>query len=231
MRDLPVNPADLTVVILIVLSGLFAMARGFVREVLSLASWVGAALVTLWGYSYALPYTKRLIDSPFLAQVVTYLGLFIVSLIIFSMIGGGIASLIRGSTLNALDRALGFVFGLLRGALIVAVLWLGLAWMLKDNPPEWLEDAKLRPAVERLADFLRNLAPPEFRARALSAGDQMNGGIRQVQQYESILRAPATPQAKNPALAGETGYKTDERRGLDGLIQRAQPVEAAAPSR
>src|SRR5256886_656814 len=126
MQDFPINPADLTVAILIVVSGLFAMARGFVREVLSLASWVGAALVTLWGFGLARPYVRTLIDHTLLADVVTGVALFIVSLILFSMIGGGIASLVRGTGLNALDRTLGFVFGLFRGALLVAVLWLGL---------------------------------------------------------------------------------------------------------
>jgi membrane protein required for colicin V production len=231
MSDFPVNPADITIVVVIVLSGLFAMARGFVREVLSLASWVGAALVTLWGYSVALPYTRRFIESLLMAQIVTGVALFIVSLIVFSMIGGGIASFVRGTTLNALDRALGFVFGLVRGALIVALLWLGLAWVVKDDRPDWLVEAKLRPAVERLADFMRNLAPPEFRSRAQNAGDQVKGSVRQVQQYEQILRAPATPAAKTPAADGETGYKSDERRGLDGLIQRAQPTDPGPASR
>jgi membrane protein required for colicin V production len=228
MPDLPVNPTDLTIVVLIVLSGLFAMARGFVREVLSLASWVGAALVTLWGYGYALPYAKRLIEHQLLAQVVTGVTIFIVSLIVFSMIGGGIASLVRGTTLNALDRALGFAFGLVRGALIIAVMWLGLAWAIPAGEhPKWLRGAKLLPAVERLAEYLRNLAPPEFRARAITAGNQVNDGARQVDQFRQILHAPSTPQAKNPASPGETGYKTDERRGLDGLFQRAEP---AAPT-
>ncbi len=232
MNDLPINPADLTIVVLIVLSGLFAMARGFVREVLSLASWVGAALVTLWGFRIAQPYLRRLIENTLLADVVTGVGLFICSLILFSMIGGGLASLVRGTGLNALDRTLGFLFGLLRGALIVAILWLGLGWAMKpEEQPTWLREAKVVPLVERLADFLRGLAPPEFRGRIQAAGDTAERARLEAQQYQSILGAPATPQVKSPAAPGETGYKNDERRGLDGLFQRTQTPDPAAPSR
>jgi len=232
MSDFPINPADLTVVVVIVLSGLFAMARGFVREVLSLASWVGAALVTLWGFGVARPYTRTLIDSTLLADIVTGVALFICSLILFSMIGGGIASLVRGTGLNALDRTLGFLFGLVRGALIVAILWLGLGWAFKaEEHPVWLREARVVPLVERLADFLRGLVPPEFRGRVQAAGDTADKARREAQQYQTILRAPGLPQVKSPAAAGETGYKNDERRGLDGLFQRTQPPEPASITR
>jgi membrane protein required for colicin V production len=232
MSDFPINPADLTVVVVIVLSGLFAMARGFVREVLSLASWVGAALVTLWGFGIARPYVRTLIESTLLADIITGVALFICSLILFSMIGGGIASLVRGTSLNALDRTLGFLFGLLRGALIVSILWLGLGWAIKpEEHPVWLREARVVPLVERLADFLRGLAPPEFRGRIQSAGDTADRARREAQQYQTILRAPGLPQAKSSATAGETSYKTDERRGLDGLFQRTQPPEPASATR
>lgn len=226
MQDFPINPADLTVAVLVILSGIFAMARGFVREVLSLASWVGAALVTLWGFGIARPYARGMIANALLADIVTGAALFIVSLIVFSMIGGGIASLVRGTGLNALDRSLGFVFGLVRGILLVAVMWLGVAWAIPTgDQPVWLREARTRPLVEHLAEYLRGFAPPELRGRTQAAGTRFDRGIRDVEQYETILKAPLTPQVK-PATAGaETGYKPDERRSLDGLIQRTQPAD------
>ena len=222
MHDLPINPADLTVALLIILSGIFAMARGFVREVLSLASWVGAALITLWGFGYARPYARAFIGNALLADIATGAALFIVSLILFSMIGGGIASLIRGTGLNALDRTLGFVFGLVRGALIVALMWLGVAWAIPaGEQPEWLRDARTRPLVERLAEYIRSFAPPELRGRTQTVGTR----LPQEPTFQAILNAPATPQAKPATSGGETGYKLDIRNGLDGLIQRTQPLE------
>ena len=103
--------------------------------------------------------------------------------------------------------------------------------MKPEEQPVWLREAKIIPMVERLADFLRGLAPPEFRGRLQTAGDTADRARREAQQYQSILGAPSTPQVKSPAAAGETGYKTEERRGLDGLFQRTQPSDPAAPSR
>jgi len=226
MHDFPINPADLTVALLIILSGIFAMARGFVREVLSLASWVGAAIVTLWGFGFARPYARAFIGNALLADIATGAALFIVSLILFSMIGGGIASLVRGTGLNALDRSLGFVFGLVRGALIVALMWLGVAWAIPaSDQPEWLRDARTRPLVERLAEYIRSFAPPELRGRTQTVGTRLPNGSSDVQQYQAILNAPSVPQAKPATSTGETGYKLDIRNGLDGLIQRTQPIE------
>lgn len=232
MSDFPVNPADLTILVVIVLSGVFAMARGFVREVLSLASWIGAGLVTLWGFTFARPYARSLIENTLLADIATGVVLFICSLILLSMVGGGLASLVRGTGLNALDRTLGFLFGLLRGALIVALLWLAFSSTFRpEEHPVWLREARSLPLIERFADFLRSLAPPEFRTRIQESGSSLGRTVDGAQQYRSILSAPATPQLKSPAATGETGYKADERRGLDGLIQRAQPSEPAPSSR
>jgi membrane protein required for colicin V production len=229
MQDFPINPADITVAVLVVLSGIFAMARGFVREVLSLASWVGAALVTLWGFGLARPYTRGFIANALLADIVTGAVLFIVSLIVFSMVGGGIASLVRGTGLNALDRSLGFVFGLVRGILLVAVMWLGVVWAIPaGDQPIWLRDARTRPLVEHLAEYLRGFAPPELRGRVQAVGARVEPAMSSVQQYNAILKAPLTPQAKPTTAGAETGYKADERHGLDGLIQRAQPPDAPA---
>jgi membrane protein required for colicin V production len=186
MHDFPINPADLTVAVLVILSGIFAMARGFVREVLSLASWVGAALVTLWGFGLARPYARGMIANALLADIVTGAVLFIVSLIVFSMIGGGIASLVRGTGLNAIDRSLGFVFGLDRGVLLVAVMWLGVAWAIPvGDQPVWLREARTRPLVEHLADYIRGFAPPELRGRAQAAGSRIDSGLHDVDQYQT----------------------------------------------
>ncbi|MBV8534199.1 MAG: CvpA family protein [Alphaproteobacteria bacterium] len=230
MQDFPINPADVTVAVLVILSGIFAMARGFVREVLSLASWVGAALVTLWGFGHARPYVHGFIANSLLADIVTGAALFIISLIVFSMIGGGIASLVRGTGLNALDRSLGFVFGLVRGILLVAVMWLGVVWAIPaGDQPIWLREARTRPLVEHLAEYLRGFAPPELRGRVQTVGGRVQPVVTGVQQYEAILKAPLTPQAKPATADTETGYKADERHSLDGLIQRAQPPQAPPP--
>jgi membrane protein required for colicin V production len=76
-----VNAVDLSVLGVIALSAIFAFARGFVRETLSIVAWVGAALITLYGFNYVDGLVARFVSTPLLADLVAGAGLFVVGLI------------------------------------------------------------------------------------------------------------------------------------------------------
>ncbi|MGQ0663197.1 MAG: CvpA family protein [Pseudomonadota bacterium] len=228
MTSLPVNPADLIVAGVILLSGLVALARGFVREVLSLLGWAGAALVTLWGFSPLQPYARTWIDHNLIADLATGLALFIVSLVVFSLISRGLAGFVRRSALSALDRSLGFAFGLVRGAALVALAYLALGWTMPPaEHPDWILKARSLPLVVAGAELLRSLAPPEFRGQAI--GEPGRGQTRQ--DAERALRALTGSAPKAPTPGGESGYKVEERRELERLLQSAQPPPSGQPGR
>ncbi|MCA8907512.1 MAG: CvpA family protein, partial [Rhodospirillaceae bacterium] len=86
MSDWPINMLDAVVIVIIVLSAIVSVVRGFVREVLAIASWVGAALVTLYGLPYARPYLREVVDQPLIADAITGVVLFVVALMVFSLI-------------------------------------------------------------------------------------------------------------------------------------------------
>ncbi len=223
------NAGDLVVIAVVLASGLIALMRGFIREVLSLAGWVGAGLVTLWGFTLARPVARGVITNPLLADVVAGVALFVVSLVLFSIISGAIGNLVRNSSLNALDRSLGLVFGIARGVVIVALAYLALAlwaWNTPDERPGWITEARTLPLIEAAANLLRGLAPPEFRARAQAVENEASRQAQQAQEAERALRALAVPTVINPATGGETGYKSDVRRDLERLFQNAQPSES-----
>ena len=85
LDSLPINLFDAIVLGVVLLSALVALLRGFVKEVLSLAAWAGAVLVTLWGFALARPYFRTFIDNQLLADAATLVALFIVSLIVFAI--------------------------------------------------------------------------------------------------------------------------------------------------
>jgi len=219
----PMNPFDGAVLIVVVVSALIALLRGFVKEVLSLAAWAGAVLVTLWGFALARPYFRAFIESQLLADAAAGVALFVLSLIVFAMVAHGTSSLVRrSSSLTAVDRSLGFVFGIFRGGILLGLAWLALAWAIpSEKRPDWVFDAKTRPAIEQIAEFLTGLAPPEFRGQVRSAGEQAQRG-------GEALRALQQLQPNPPSQPGETGYKSDEVQGLEQLLDRVRP---AAPSR
>ena len=100
------NPLDIAVVAIIVLSAVFAFARGFVREALSIVAWVGAAAATFYGFGPAFERIDPLVKNPLLSQLIAVFGLFVGSLIILTIVTSFIARTVRASTLSAIDRTL-----------------------------------------------------------------------------------------------------------------------------
>ncbi|HUN50767.1 MAG TPA: CvpA family protein, partial [Candidatus Sulfotelmatobacter sp.] len=113
MDKLPLNPIDLGIIAVVLLSGVLAFFRGFVKEVLAIVGWIGAAFATLYLFTPLAPIARRYLTPALLADAVTALTVFIIAVIILSVISHAIAARVRDSVLSALDRALGFLFGIL----------------------------------------------------------------------------------------------------------------------
>jgi membrane protein required for colicin V production len=152
--------ADIVVAVVLLISGVIGLFRGFVKETLTIAGWIGAILITLYGYPFVSPLLASFITDNFVANIITASVLFLVSLILLTILTHMIANRVQGSMLSHLDRALGFVFGLARGLLLVAIIYLGGAWFLgEDKLPDQITEAKSLPFVKMSADFLASLVP------------------------------------------------------------------------
>ncbi len=131
MENWPVNPTDLGVVTIILISGLLALVRGFVKEMLSVGAWVGAAIAALYAFPYVQPYARDLISIPFAADASAAISVFLVTLIILSALTHWIARHVRQSHFSRVDRLLGLVFGVVRGAVVICLLWLLVDWAVE----------------------------------------------------------------------------------------------------
>ena len=152
---------DLGVGAVIVISALFAFARGIVREVLAIVGWVGAILATLQLFPYMQPFGRTHISSSILADLATGTAIFIFTLVLFSLLSYAIAARVRESRVSALDRSLGFLFGMGRGAVVTCLAYLLLALVMPPNDqPLWLRHAKVTPHLEQGAVMLLKLVPP-----------------------------------------------------------------------
>src|SRR3546814_7691374 len=100
----------------------------------------------------------------FIASLLTGVGLFLITLVLFSVLTRILSNRIQQSSLGALDRSLGLLFGFVRGAVIVALAWLALGYVVTEpDRPAWIQEARSRPLMERGADFLLALVPQEDR--------------------------------------------------------------------
>ena len=152
---------DIAIILIVVISVLIGIFRGFIREILSLFSWVGA----LWlAYTYAAlgsSYLQPYIDPPPLRAVAAFAGIFIVALISFSIISYLIYKLLSIAGVSGVDRSLGMVFGVIRAIVIVALLILVAAFMDFTSQP-WWRDSLLVDYFIPVAEFIRSLLPADI---------------------------------------------------------------------
>ena len=159
---MPITLLDVILLVVMLISALLAMVRGFMREVLSIASWAAAALLTLYSYPKLKPVVLQYFSNDIVASAVTIGGVFLGTLLVVSVVTIKISDMILDSRVGALDRTLGFLFGLARGLVIVVVAFLFFNWLVPDrSQPEWVKNAKSLVVLKRTGDTLMSMLPDD----------------------------------------------------------------------
>ena len=167
------NWIDLVVVAVVVCSGLLAFLRGFVREVLGIGAWLGAAAFTYEAYAGAKAQFERWISNPDLADGAALAACFLVALIVLSVIASLIGRLVRRSALGGVDRSLGILFGLVRGAALLVAAYIGMGMvMATDQWPEPVLQARTLPYVYRGAVWASDMLGHRISVSPPPAGRQ-----------------------------------------------------------
>ena len=159
---MPITRLVILLLVVMLVSGLLAMIRGFMREILSIGAWGLAALATLWAYAKVLPIAKGYFSSDMVAAGVTVGGVFLLTLLIVSIITVRISDMVLDSRVGALDRTLGFLFGLGRGLVIVVVAFLFFAWLVPErSQPTWVSGAKSKVVLQSTGQWLMSMLPDD----------------------------------------------------------------------
>src|SRR6266851_10376002 len=159
---MPITILDLLLLAVMLISGLLAMVRGFMREILSIAAWGAAAVVTLYAFSKLLPTAKTYFNNDTVAAVIVVVGVFVGTLIVVSIVTVRISDMILDSRIGALDRTLGFLFGLARGLVIMVVGFLFFVWLVPDrSQPDWVKNAKSRVVLQGTGQWLMSMLPED----------------------------------------------------------------------
>ncbi len=226
----PLNGIDVFVFAVLLVSALFAYFRGFVHEILSIIGWVGAAFAVLYGLPEVRPFVQPYIQPDWAADAAAGVVIFIVTLVVIFIITHLTTSTVRKSAINILDRSLGFVFGVARGVLLLALVHLAfmLAWN-GDERPDWLADSRTEPYVAKVSESLKVLAPadltgvtPDVEETEAGTEDDTKGDADRKSMFEKLVN-PAADLAESPSGDAETsGYENDERRDLERLIESKQ---------
>jgi membrane protein required for colicin V production len=207
---MPITLLDIIVLAVMLLSGLLAMIRGFMREILSIAAWGAAALTTLYAFSKLLPIAKTYFNNDTVATIAVVAGVFVGTLIVVSIVTVRISDMILDSRIGALDRTLGFLFGLARGLLIIVVAFQFFIWLVPEKQqPDWVSSAKSRVVLQGTGDWLKALLPD----------DPENTILKKFKKPKTDdEQADTVPEPKAPGTPPDAGYNKTTRDGLKQLI-------------
>lgn len=225
MDALPISGLDLAIIVIVLLSAIFAFMRGFVHEVLSVTAWVGAIFAVIYGLPELRHVARDMIPNELIADSAAGVVIFLVVLVVLSILTKMLSKTIQASALNNLDRSLGFVFGLVRGAVILAALLIITDWVVAGEPrPEWVQSAKTLPVIEETANIVRDLLPETFMAAEDTVKDASETTREALELKETFDKLTQPPPGSDPNAPQKPdgAYEDDIRQGMDRLFQTNQ---------
>ena len=133
MEALGLNLADWFILIVLIASGIIAFARGFTKEFLSLFLWIAAFIAAISLEYLATPKINQFIGNEEISKIISYIVVFVIFIFIGGIVIKFISKLIKWSGASGFDRFLGVLFGLIRGLIVLFVIFLLLPSGLKKN--------------------------------------------------------------------------------------------------
>lgn len=235
---------DLLVIFVLLISAGVSFFRGFIREVLTIFGVIGGLLAALFFGAMVQPLTDSwfgveegkdagkffdLIPYSVAADATAYGGIFLSVFIILQLISHFLSSAVQALGLGPVDRTLGVFFGIARGVVLLAILYLPFHLVLSDEQKKlWFKDSKTLFYVESLSKVLAGYLP--------ETGDDKKGDEKKedTDTREKLKSLDVLDDGKkkddqesNPETEGgdaADGYDSKERQILDSLIEKKIPV-------
>lgn len=152
------NWADWVILSIIVVSCLFGLMRGLIKEALSVANWVVALLIAVTFRDQLASLLVGQIETHSLRQLVAFGTLFVATLLVGALVNYLIGELVKITGLSSTDRILGMVFGLMRGFLVVMAILLLIPPLISIDQDRWWSESLLIHRFLAFEDWARAMA-------------------------------------------------------------------------
>ncbi|HEX3808216.1 MAG TPA: CvpA family protein [Rhizomicrobium sp.] len=204
---------DLLVVVIVIVSVILAVTRGFVRETLSILAWAAAAFATLYFGPAVAPLTRARISPLWLGDLAGYAAVFLIVLIPLSFISYRISQTVRDSPVGVVDRTLGVAFGFIRGLAVVGILYLAFSLFVEPkSQPAWLVQARLMPLIQSSSEVLLTLVPQQ--------NTRFANDFHRPAASAPVPKPNPHNSAKNSThRRGQKGYSARDRGELNHLFE------------
>lgn len=228
---------DAIILGVLLVSAVFAFLRGFIREVLTILGVVGGLAASLAFGKQLVPIISQwlgvdadakepqlfagVVPYTVVADVLAYGSIFLIVVIVLSIISNLLAKWARTLGLGPIDRTLGVIFGIARGVLVLAVLYL-LPYLLftEDARRDWFKESRTIVYIKSTAAWLAEFLPASVKNSTPGSGDTTNPLAKATRDKLKDLELLKSDEKKpDPATEKEDGYGTDQRQNMQELIQ------------
>ncbi len=231
---------DIAVIAVVLISVIIAVLRGFIREVLTIFGFAGGAAAAYVLGDFLVGTTRGwlgvvddsetpqmfmdVVPYTVVAEVLAYGLVFITFVILLSIVSYFLSKFVKSIGLGAIDRALGAVFGLVRAALVLGLLYLPFYYMVEDKEQkaEWFGDSKSQVYLEAASGWIDGYIPKSAQNAVQEGVEEINEiseGRKKMEELD-ILRGEKDANAqKNMPKAG---YTEEFREGMDQLIEKVE---------
>ena len=189
---------DGVVAVLIILSAILAYSRGLVRELMAILGWIGAAILAFIFAPQAQPLVKELPvvgeflrDSCELSIIAAFAGVFAIGLVLAALFTPLLSSAVQRSALGGVDQALGFLFGVARGVLLVLIAFVVFDRAVAANTVPMIDDSRTAKVVASIQGRIDAALPSDAPGWILT-------------RYNDLTKVCAAPADAAPAEAAPT---------------------------
>lgn len=233
---------DILVLAVLLISALIAFLRGFIREVLTIIGVVGGLAAAYFGGPLLMPHMRSwfgveegieperlfgILPYDIVADVLSYGSIFIVVVITLSILSHFLAEGAKHVGLGAVDRSLGFVFGLLRGIVLLGLLYLPVHLFIEQEAKDtWFENSRTHFYLEKTADAMAEFIPESAKEDAEQELENIEEMSKTRKRLEDINLLPkdgeAEQQQSSPSSDNDTeneGYSEEFRDKMDQLFE------------
>jgi membrane protein required for colicin V production len=160
MTALSLTAIDFVVIAVVLLSAVFATARGLIHETFAILAWIAGGYLAFRLTPFVQPLLHNMIAPPWLERLAVIFGIFILVFIPLAIFSRWLSAKVKGSVANPVDCCLGLVFGICRGLVIVGIAYIAFAALVPlKNQPDTLTKARLFPLIRNASEMLRELVP------------------------------------------------------------------------
>ena len=232
---------DIVIISVLLISAVVSFFRGFIKEIMTILGLGGAALGTfLFGGAFREPLEGWLVHSDdknyeyfgiipdeYFALILSYVAVFILIFIVMAILSHFISKGAQAIGLGPVDRSLGAVFGILRGFVLVAIVYLSFSLVMSpEDFPDWVMESRFIPVVDTATDWVVDHTDIERPINDLETGvedleEKMDTMDRVRGEYIDDRGETGAKNAPGENAPGENapGYEKQDRNAMDRLIE------------